>query len=52
MAKRGKHSFIKFQKELKRKKKAKEKIARRQGKKDQATDVDKPYEEEMGSYLH
>ncbi len=42
MAKRSKHSFIKFQKELKRKKKAKEKLNRRQGKKDQETDVDKP----------
>ncbi len=42
MARRSKHSFIKFEKELKRKKKAKEKLARRQGKKDQATDVDKP----------
>ena len=37
MAKRSNHSFIKFQKELKRKKKAKEKLARRQEKKDQAT---------------
>ena len=42
MAKRSKHSFIKFQKELTRKKKAKEKLAQRQGKKDQETDVDKP----------
>jgi hypothetical protein len=42
MAKRSKHSFAKFQKELKRKKKAKEKLDRRQGKKDQAADVDKP----------
>ncbi len=42
MAKRSKHSFIKFEKELKRKKKAKEKLARRQGKKDQETDVDNP----------
>ncbi len=42
MAKRSKHSFIKFQKELKRKKKAKEKLVRRQGKNDQANDVDKP----------
>jgi hypothetical protein len=41
MAKRSNHSFIKFQKELRRKKKAKEKLARRQGKKDQSTDVDK-----------
>ncbi|MFB0532837.1 MAG: hypothetical protein ACETVU_04125 [Desulfatiglandales bacterium] len=36
MAKRNSHSFKKLQKELKRKKKAKEKLARRQGKKDQA----------------
>jgi hypothetical protein len=41
MVKRSKHSYIKFQKELKRKKKAKEKLARRQEKKDQANDVDK-----------
>jgi hypothetical protein len=41
MAKRSNHGFIKFQKELKRKKKAKEKLYRRQGKKDQVTDVDK-----------
>jgi hypothetical protein len=36
MPKRSSHSFKKHQKELKRKKKAKEKLARRQGKKDQA----------------
>ncbi len=42
MAKRSKHSFIKFEKELKRKKKAKEKLARRQEKKGQETDVDNP----------
>ena len=41
MAKRNTHSFKKYEKELKRKKKAKEKLARRQGKKDQATDADK-----------
>jgi hypothetical protein len=41
MVKRSKHSYIKFQKELKRKKKAKEKLARRQEKRDQAADVDK-----------
>jgi hypothetical protein len=41
MAKRSKHSFIKFQKELKRKKKTKEKIARRQGKQDQEAEVDR-----------
>ena len=36
MAKRSSHSFKKYQKELKRKKKAKEKLERRQGKKDHA----------------
>jgi hypothetical protein len=40
MAKRGRHSFIKYQKELKRKKKAEEKLAKRLGKKDMAIDVD------------
>lgn len=41
MAKRNAYSFKKLQKELKRDKKAKEKLARRQGKKDQAIkDVD------------
>lgn len=34
MAKRNVHSYQKVQKELKRKKKAKEKLARRQGKND------------------
>ena len=34
MAKRSNHTFKKRQKELKRKKKAKEKLERRQGKKD------------------
>ena len=38
MAKRQTFSFKKHEKELKRKKKAKEKLDRRQGKKDQATD--------------
>ena len=42
MAKRTKHSFIKFQKELERKKKAKEKLDRKQGKKDQEINVDNP----------
>ena len=42
MAKRSKHSFIKFQKELERKKKAKEKLERKQGKKDQEINVDNP----------
>jgi hypothetical protein len=42
MAKRNGHSFKKLQKEMKRKKKAQEKLSRRQGKKDQAVnDVDK-----------
>lgn len=41
MAKQSRHSFKKYQKELKRKKKAKEKLDRRQGKKDEAiNDVD------------
>ena len=41
MAKRSSHSFKKYEKELKRKKKAKEKLDRRQGKKVQAVnDVD------------
>ena len=38
MAKRNSHSFKKYQKELKQKKKAKEKLDRRQGKKDPAVD--------------
>ena len=38
MAKRNSHSFKKHQKEVKRKKKAREKLARRQDKKDQAVD--------------
>ena len=36
MAKRSNHTFKKLQKELKRKKKAKEKLDRRQGKHDHA----------------
>ena len=41
MAKRNRHSFQKMEKEFKRKKKAKEKLARRQGKKDKViNDVD------------
>jgi len=36
MAKRSSHSFKKYQKELKRKEKANEKLDRRQGKKDHA----------------
>ena len=41
MARRGQHSFLKRQKEIKRKQKALEKMARRQGKKEQNGDVDK-----------
>ena len=41
MAKRNIHSFKKHEKELKRKKKAKEKLDRRQAKKNQDNDVDK-----------
>ena len=41
MAKRNIYSFKKHEKELKRKKKAKEKLDRLQGKKNQATNVDK-----------
>jgi hypothetical protein len=41
MAKRSTYSFKKREKDLKRKKKAKEKLERRQGQKDQATNVDK-----------
>jgi len=40
MAKRSVYSFKKHEKEIKRKKKAKEKLDRR-GKKDQTADVDK-----------
>ena len=40
MAKRNAHSFKKFQKELKKKKKAKEKMARRQGKKTEESESD------------
>ena len=38
MAKRNVHSFKKYEKELKRKKKSKEKLARRQDRKGQAVD--------------
>ena len=41
MAKRSPHSFKKWQKEVKRKEKAQEKMARRQGKKKWVTDADK-----------
>ena len=41
MAKRSTYSFKKREKDLKRKKKAKEKLDRRQEKKNQATNVDK-----------
>ena len=44
MARRGQHSFMKRQKEIKRKQKALEKMERRQGKKKQVTDID---EEEL-----
>ena len=42
MAKRSPHSFKKWQKEIKRKRKSQEKMARRQGKKEQANDYDNP----------
>ncbi len=42
MAKRSPHSFKKWQKENKRKRKAKEKMARRQGKKKEANGEDNP----------
>ena len=41
MARRGQHSFVKRQKEMKRKQKALEKMERRQGKKNQNGDVEK-----------
>ncbi len=41
MAKRNVHSFKKFKKELDRKKKAKEKMEQRQGKKDQEAEIDR-----------
>ena len=44
MARRGQHSFMKRQKEIERKNKAQEKMAQRQGKKKQTTEVD---EEEL-----
>ncbi len=40
MAKRSQRSFMKRQKEIERKKKAQEKMARRQGKKKHATEVE------------
>ena len=51
MARRGQHSFMKRQKEIKRKQKALEKMERRQGKKNKNGDVEKeqtaePSEEE------
>ena len=42
MAKRGPHSFKKWQREIKRKRKAQEKMARRQGNKNQVDDADNP----------
>ncbi len=53
MARRGQHSFVKRQKEMKRKQKALEKMERRQGKKKQNGDPDEqqtgelPEEEEQ-----
>ena len=53
MARRGQHSFTKRTKEIKRKQRALEKMARRQGKKSETVDVDKeqtaepPEEEEQ-----
>jgi hypothetical protein len=44
MARRGQHSFMKRQKEIKRKQKALEKMARRQGKIEETTEID---EEEL-----
>ena len=41
MAKRNNYSFKRYEKELKRKKKSKEKLDRRQVKKNQATNEDK-----------
>ena len=41
MAERSQHSFIKRQKEIERKQKAQEKMARRQGKKKQAIAAEK-----------
>jgi hypothetical protein len=55
LAKRSKHSFIKFRKEIDRKKKAEEKMLRRQGKKGDADDlentddVEKPEASDEGS---
>ena len=40
MARRGQHSFMKRQKEIKRKQKAQEKMDRRQGKNQQVHDID------------
>ena len=40
MAKSSQHSFMKREKEIERKKKAQEKMARRQGKKKHATEVE------------
>ncbi len=42
MAKRTNYSFKKREKDIKRKKKAKEKLERRQGKKDEAAEVENP----------
>jgi peptide subunit release factor 1 (eRF1) len=53
MAKKNMHSFKKYQKELKRKEKAGEKLARRQGRKDKTlkdTDVQDISTDKMGSF--
>ena len=47
MAKRGQHSFVKRQKEIKRKQKALEKMARRQNKNKEIEDVGKEQTEEL-----
>jgi hypothetical protein len=46
MAKRGQHSFLKRQKEIKRKEEAAEKMARRQGKVERPTTVDQDESQE------
>ena len=47
MARRGQHSFMKREKEIKRKQKAEEKMARRQSKKKQATENGKEQTAEL-----
>jgi hypothetical protein len=46
MARRGEHSFAKRQKEIKRKQKAEEKMARRQNKKNETVDLGEEQTEE------